>query len=468
MPNRSASIGFNRRQFVCGSALLVASCSLPKHSSGTRMKTHSIEVSAPFPMPTIVIPDFSGQPEFNIRDLGAIEGDKQATNQALAQAIDLASDIGGRVMVPAGEWLCGPIHLKSRVNLHLEQGATLLFSEDPADYLPAVRTSWEGLECFNYSPLIYAYECSHVAITGQGKLKAKLDVWREWYKRPKAHLDALAALYHQASKQEPVEQRQMAYAGANLRPHFVQFNRCQHVLVEGIQIEDSPFWVLHPLLCKDVVIRKVSVKAHGHNNDGVDPEMTQNMLIEECEFDQGDDAISVKAGRNIDGWRFNTPTRNIVMRHCRIKQAHQLLAVGSELSGGIENVLVEHCQFDDGTQYQGTGNVLLVKTNERRGGFVRNIHLRHISARAISGGALCVDTDVLYQWRDLVPTYEKRLTQIEGLYLQDVLLGEARFISQVQAQPDAPVQGVHLNKVEALALTEAPIQHQNVIGFEQQ
>lgn len=435
------------------------------------MKLETVNVKAPFDMPLITVADFSDSPVFNIVDFGAIANDTEATSNAITRAIKQASEQGGgTVLVPAGEWLCKTIHLQSFVNLHIADDAILVFSERPEDYLPAVKTTWEGMECYNYSPLIYAYQCSHIAITGRGKLQAKLDVWRLWFERPAPHMNALASLYHLASKNVAVEQRQMVFEGANLRPHFVQFNRCKHCLIEDISIQDSPFWVLHPFLCSDVIIRRVKVVAHGHNNDGVDPEMTQNMLIEDCIFDQGDDAISVKAGRNLDGWRLGTPTRNVVMRNCRIARAHQLLAVGSELSAGIENILIENCVFEDGNNLlsNGFGNVVLVKTNERRGGFVRNIFVRSIQARSIAGGALCVDTDVLYQWRDLVPTYERRLTQIEGLYLENVTIGAAKYLCKIDGQTEAPVRNVVLSNVQSLVLSEPALQNVNVEGFKQQ
>ncbi|HVJ03964.1 MAG TPA: glycoside hydrolase family 28 protein, partial [Sphingomonas sp.] len=234
-----------------------------------RLPRRALGIAAPFDMPGIAVPDFSASPRFPITDFGADPGDQAKTGAAIARAIAAASAAGsGVVVVPAGVWPTGKVHLRSNVNLHLAKGATLLFSSDPKDYLPAVPTSWEGFECYNYSPLVYAYECENVAITGEGRLKARLDVWKIWYARPKPHLDALVRLDDMASRGVPVAERQMAVGEAHLRPHFVQFNRCRNVLVEDISIEDSPFWVLHPFLCRDVVIRRVKVRAHGHNNDG--------------------------------------------------------------------------------------------------------------------------------------------------------------------------------------------------------
>lgn len=430
-----------------------------------------VRVSAPFDMPPIRVPDFASSPRFLITDFGADHADQAKTSRAIEQAIAAAHAAGsGVVVVPEGTWPTGKVHLKSNVNLHLAKGATLLFSERPQDYLPAVHTSWEGLECFNYSPLVYAYDCENVALTGEGKLIAKLDVWRVWYKRPKSHMDSLVTLYKMAVQGVPVTQRQMALGEANLRPHFVQFNRCRNVLIEDVSIENSPFWVLHPYLCRDVVIRRVKVRAHGHNNDGVDPEMSQNVLIENCIFDQGDDAISVKSGREFDGWRIGVPSRNIVMRNCRIKNGHQLVAIGSELSGGIENVFVDNCHFDhsDSAAPSTIVNILFVKTNERRGGFVRNIFVSNVTATKIAGGILSVETDVLYQWRNLVPTYERRLTPIEGLHVSNVHVGEAKFLCSIEGDADMPVRNVSMRNATAGVIKGPPVTTRNVEGFVQE
>jgi polygalacturonase len=264
-----------------------------------------------------------------------------------------------------------------------------------------------------------------------------------------------------------VAQRDMTTGQANLRPHFIQFNRCRNVLVEDIHIVDSPFWTVHMYLCRDVVARRVDIRAHGHNNDGIDPEMTQNMLIEDCVFDQGDDAVSVKSGREFDAWRIGVPAKNIVMRNCRMKNGHQLMAIGSELSGGVENVFVDNCHFDhaDSATKSSITNLLYVKTNERRGGFVRNIHLSNVSATRIAGGVLSVETDVLYQWRTLVPTLERRLTPIEGLYVSKVRVGEAQFVCQIKGDAELPVRGVTLDDVKVQTVRGTPVFTKNVQDF---
>jgi polygalacturonase len=466
-----STISPTRRNLVFAgvAAPLLAACASIRPR---RIAHEEVRVAAPFDMPAIRVPDFSGMPRFAITDFGADPASQRATSSAIARAIDAAHAAGGGVViVPEGVWPTAKVHLKSNVNLHVSKGATLLFSENPVDYLPAVHTSWEGLECYNYSPLVYAYECENVALTGEGLLRAKLDVWSIWYKRPKAHMDALVALYDMSAKGTPlpVAQRDMTAGAANLRPQFVQFNRCRHVLIEDITIQDSPFWVLHPYLTNDVVIRRVKISAHGHNNDGVDPEMSQNVLIEDCVFDQGDDAISIKSGRDRDAWRLHTPARNIVMRNCRIRNGHQLCAIGSELSGGIENVFVDNCHFDHtGSSVPSMINhILFVKTNERRGGFVKNIHLSNVTATSIKGGVLAVETDVLYQWKNLLPTYERRLTPIEGLYVSNVTVGEAAFVCMIKAEREAPVRTVSMRGVRVEKITGTAVRTENVEGFVQ-
>ncbi len=424
----------------------------------------AIHVKAPFAMPAIAVPDFSRAKRFSIIDFGAVPNNQAQTTLAIARAIDAAHKAGGgSVVVPKGEWLTGKIHLKSNVNLHLEKDAMLLFSGNPDDYLPAVHSTWEGMECYNYSPLIYAYQCKNVAITGEGTVMAQMDTWKVWFARPKPHMESIKRLYNLAITYTPVEQRQMVNDTAHLRPQFIQFNRCENVLLEGIAIKNSPFWTIHPYLCKNVVVRKVNVYAHGHNNDGIDPEMSQNVLVENCVFDQGDDAVAIKSGRNPEGWRLKTPSKNIVIRNCTVKNGHQLVAIGSELSGGIENVLIENCEVIDGAKLF---HLLFIKTNERMGGYVKNIYVNHVKSGKIDQGILGIETDVLYQWRNLVPTHEKRLTPIQNVFLNDVSATDVKFVSRILGQKELPIKHIQLKKVRATLVQDKAAIHENVEGFE--
>lgn len=204
-------------------------------TSAQKVNVQPIHVEAPFPMDSVHLCTFPNK-EFPITKYGARKGSNHLNTQAFAKAIEACHRVGGgRVVVPAGEWFTGPIHLKSHVNLFLEEGAVVRFSDNPNDYLPAVMTSWEGLECYNYSPLIYAFECENVGISGKGTLAPVMNTWRTWFKRPEAHLNALRQLYSMGSTDVPVEQRQMARGENHLRPHLIHFNRCQNILLPQIR-----------------------------------------------------------------------------------------------------------------------------------------------------------------------------------------------------------------------------------------
>lgn len=403
----------------------------------------SHKVDAPFDMPEIrefIFPDR----DFIITDYGAdtIKTDVRANTEAIARAIEVCSDAGGgRVVIPAGTWKTGPIHLKSNVNLYLADGAVVRFSDDPEMYLPAVMTTWEGMECFNYSPLIYAFECENVAITGHGILAPDMDTWKGWFGRPKPHMDALRVLYMDASTGVPVEKRQMAEGENHLRPHLIQFNRCRNVLLDGFKIRESPFWTIHMYLCNNGIARNLDVRAHGHNNDGIDIDMTRNFLVENCVFDQGDDAVVIKSGRNQDAWRLDTPSENIVVRNCKILAGHVLLGIGSEISGGVRNVYMHDCEAPISVH-----RLFFVKTNHRRGAFVENIYMDRIKTGDVIS-VLEIDTDVLYQWKNLVPTLETRLTRIDGIHISNVECGNADMIYDLKGDPGMPVRNVSVTDV---------------------
>ncbi len=428
--------------------LFIIGCSKSENNGGAENASwREINVEAPFKMPPIKEPLFIDN-EFNITQYGAVEEEEINNSEAINRAIIACNKSGGgKVIVPKGKWITGKIHFKSNVNLHLEEGAELFFTDNPDDYLPAVQSSWEGFECFNYSPLIYAFECKNIAITGKGTIKAKMDNWEVWFKRPPAHLEASKKLYNMAAKGVPVEERQMAVGENHFRPQFIQFNRCENILLQDIKIRNSPFWVIHLLKCNNAIVRGVDVYAHGHNNDGIDPEMTQNLLVENCIFDQGDDAIAVKSGRNQDGWRLDTPSKNIVIRNCEIREGHQLIAIGSELSGGIENIYLHDCTFPlkDKTRLN---NVIFIKTNERRGGFVKNIFVENIKAGKVVGGVLGIKTDRLYQWRDIVPTYEVRLTKISEINLKNIEIEEANIAIDITGEAKLPIENINLENIK--------------------
>lgn len=331
----------------------------------------------------IVPPRFPDK-DFFITEYGAVADGKTDCSEAFRSAIEACHLAGGgRVVVSSGTFLTGAIHLKSNVNLHVGKGATILFRTDTAGYLPVVQTRWEGIELMNYSPLIYAFEQENIAITGSGTLdgQADNDHWwpwtgvarRGWKPGMPSQRDILPALNKMADDAVPVEQR-VFKSGSYLRPHFIQPYRCRNILIDSITVINSPFWAITPDLCENVTISNITVRSHGPNNDGCNPESCKDVLIANCHFDTGDDCIAIKSGRNADGRRINVPSENIIIRNCRMKDGHGGVVIGSEISGGIRNVFAEDCVMDSPNLLCG----LRIKTNSARGGFVENIFFRNV------------------------------------------------------------------------------------------
>ncbi|HET7287701.1 MAG TPA: glycoside hydrolase family 28 protein, partial [Pyrinomonadaceae bacterium] len=304
----------------------------------------------------------------------------------IQNAIDQCSKAGGgKVIVPTGTYLTGPIHLKNNVNLEVSEGATIKFSQNPKDYLPVVFSRWEGVELFNYSPFIYAFGQQNIAITGKGTLDGQSDNehWWPWKTQGRADRNALFTM---AEKGVPVKERVFG-EGHYLRPQFIQPYRCQNVLIEGVTIRNSPMWEIHPVLCRNVIVQNVSINTHGPNNDGCDPESCTDVLIKDCYFDTGDDCIAIKSGRNADGRRLNTPTENIIVQGCRMKDGHGGITVGSEISGGVRNLFAENCQLDS----QNLDHALRVKNNAMRGGLLEHLHFRNIEVGQVAHAVITID-----------------------------------------------------------------------------
>jgi polygalacturonase len=344
-----------------------------------------------------IIPPAFPSRTFSIIDHKAVGDGMTKNTAAFASAINACNAAGGGiVLVPAGMFLTGPIHLKSNVNLHLEKGAVILFSTDPADYLPSVLTRWEGVEVMNYSPLIYAYEQENIAVTGEGVLNGQgsSDHWWSWkgkeeygWKKGMPHQkNGRDKLFAMAEKGVPVHERTFG-DGWYLRPSFVQPYRSRNILISGVTFKDSPMWFLNPTLCENVTIENVTVIGHGPNNDGCDPESSRDVLIRGCKFDTGDDCIAIKSGRNADGRRINVPTENVVIQQCKMKDGHGGVVLGSELSGSIRNVFVEDCVMDS----PNLDRALRFKTNSVRGGVIENFFARRITVGQVAEAVVLVD-----------------------------------------------------------------------------
>lgn len=402
--------------------------------------------------------------EFDITRYGAVgDGIADASTAIKAAIAACVAAGGGRVVVPSGKFVTGPIHLQSHMALHVSKGATLAFVTEPARYLPAVLTRFEGVECFNYSPLIYAIDATDVAVTGEGTLDGQADntnwwPWKGgaaygWVKGAPNQLPARDRLIAMAEARTPLSERQFG-TGGYLRPSFVQMYRCRNVLVESVTIVRSPMWEIHPVLSQNVIVRNVTVRTHGPNNDGCNPESCQDVLIEGCTFDTGDDCIAIKSGRNGDGRRVNVPTENVIVRNCRMQDGHGGVTIGSEISGSVRHVFVERCEMDS----PNLERALRLKTNAMRGGTLEHIYMRDVRVGQVSDSILSVDF-----------TYEEGakgsfMPTVRDIEMRNVTSNKSKYGLYLRGFATAPITDIRLESC-SFAGVENPDVLEHVSGL---
>ncbi|WP_242092892.1 glycoside hydrolase family 28 protein [Aestuariivivens sediminicola] len=407
----------------------------------------------------------------NILDFGAVADGTTLNTEAFGRAIDSCYKLGGgKVLVPSGSFLTGPIVLKSNVNLHLNEGAIVLFSTDHKDYLPVVHTSYEGQELMNYSPLIYAYKETNIAITGKGTFdgQANNNNWWPWCgKAVYGYLEEmpnqkdehnLPRLWAMAENNTPVSDRIFG-EGYQLRPLFVQPFECKNVLIQGVTITNAPFWVMHPIKCENVRVDGVTVNSHGPNNDGCDPEYSKNVHITNCTFNTGDDCIAIKSGRNNDGRRVNIPSENIVVENCYMKDGHGGVVMGSEISAGVRNVYVRNCRMDSPE----LDRAIRIKTNTLRGGFVENVFVKDIKVGQVKESVLRINTYYgIYanQEGDFMPA-------IKNIHLENIEVENGgKYGVLIKGRPERFVQNVTLTNVHIKsAKTDLSVENSEPIKF---
>lgn len=375
--------------FISVSALMISCATKSVQSNAvvadwSRMQAIVNSVKEPvFPNRTYLITDF-----------GAIADGKFDNTQVFKNAIlACAKSGGGMVKVPSGKYYTGPIHLESNINLHLEEGAEILFSTNPKDY-PIVHTSFEGTEFMNYSPLIYAYQKSNVAITGKGTLngQANNSNWWSWCGKKEygwekdMPIQNVKRLMDMAEQGVAVSDRVFG-DGFYLRPTFIEFFDCKNVMLKDLKIVDVPFWIIHPIKSTDVIVDGLTITSHGPNNDGCDPEYSKNVIIRNCSFNTGDDCIAIKSGRDADGRRVGIVSENIVVQNCKMFDGHGGVTIGSEISAGVRNVYVENCDMDSPE----LDRAIRIKTNTRRGGTTENVFVRNLRIGEVKESVLGID-----------------------------------------------------------------------------
>jgi polygalacturonase len=362
-----------------------------------------------------------------VQTVSNLEG--RDSRPAIQAAIDeLHGRGGGTVVLEGGLWICdGPVRLKSNVRLHVEAGAHLQFLPNPESYLPPVLTRWEGTEVYSYSPMIHADGQENIAITGEGTIDGQgKQHWLPWRQTQDPIKNILRDMGRDGI---PVEDR-VFIGERRLRPCLVQFRNCRRVLVDGPTFIDSPFWMIHPLYCEDVIVRNSRFVSRHVNSDGVDPDSSRRVLIENCDFEVGDDGVSLKSGRDQDGWRVGRPTEDVVIRNCRYSgNTGGGVAIGSEMSGGVRNVYV------DGFDLPEASHTLFFKANLDRGGVIENIFIRNIRGGRVKTVLVFSNTYHSYRGGNHPPTFRDVL--VENVSVEEATIGIS-----IQGHDEAPVERV--------------------------
>jgi polygalacturonase len=398
----SASVnGLSRRRFLKSSLLGVCAPALMTLTNKSRLHALAQEAdngSDPWKQASQILdrirPPIFPAREFDIANFGAIGDNRSDCTSAFAKAIAACNKAGGgTVIVPKGDFLTGTVRLKSNVRLYLSGGATVRFTHDLAKY-PVALTRFEGVELMNFSPFIYALDEENIAIAGTGTIDGNADEehWWAWKGGRREGAESVSQandrkhLFEMAERRVPVNERVFG-PGHYLRPNFIEPYRCKNVLIEGVTLQRSPMWQVHPVLCSNVTVRGLTINSSGPNTDGCDPESCADVLIENCFFNTGDDCIAIKSGRNEDGRRVNLPSRNIVVQNCRMRDGHGGVTIGSEVSGGIRNIFAQNCQMDSPHLF----SALRIKNNAMRGGEIEGIFARNIEVGQVSIAGVSID-----------------------------------------------------------------------------
>ena len=447
----------------------------------------------PCDMPGVQRPSFPDY-QVDIRDFGAKADGETLNTEAINNAIKAVSEKGGgKVVIPEGLWLTGPVVLQNNVNLHVEKNALVLFSGD-ADLYPLVRTSFEGLDMLRCQSPISAMNAENIAITGYGVLDGSGDSWRpvkrnkmtdgQWKSLLKSggvvdesgkvwypNEGALKASILTGSK-EKREISDSEWEGMKrwLRPVLLSIVKSKRVLLEGVTFRNSPSWCLHPLSCEDLTLNGVKVfnPWYSQNGDALDVESCKNVVVTNSLFDAGDDAICIKSGKDADGRRRGEPCENVLVKNNTVLHGHGGFVVGSEMSGGVRNVYVADCTFI------GTDVGLRFKSTRGRGGVVENVYVDNINMINIPGDALIAD--LYYAVKDApgapVPAVTEETPSFKNIHISNISCkgaGRAMFLNGL---PEMPIEnfsvrnmritdaqkGAFINKVAGVTLENIEIE----------
>ena len=383
---------------------------------------------------------------YSISDYGAVADGKTKCTDAIRDAIAAASKAGGgTIYIPAGNYLTGPIHLKSNITLHLEAGAYVKFSTDFDDYLPMVPSRFEGVEVINFSPLIYAKDAHNIAITGRGTLDGQGQAWWAYLDIVKAQKsgDEKSRWQKEFSRVNPDKVISTTVSGGVpldfLRPPMIQPYNCTNLLVEGVTITNSPFWTLTPVYCDNVSIQSVTIRndEDGPNTDGINPDSCRNVRISNCDISVGDDCITIKSGRDEDGRRVGRPAENYTITNCIMANGHGGVVIGSEMSGGVKNITISNCIFD------GTDRGIRLKSTRGRGGVVEDIRVSNIVMRNIRQQAIRLN--MRYTRTDPEPLSE-RTPAFRNIRFNGIT-GDAKIAAELNGLAELPLEGISFTDI---------------------
>lgn len=433
----------------------------------------------PFEMPKIAPPVFSNN-VVSINDFGG-KGDGVTLNtEAFQRAIEsLSAKGGGTLTVPAGVWFTGPIVLKSNINLHLQDRAIILFSPDKNLY-PLVETVFEGLDTKRCQSPISARGAQNVAITGSGAIDGNGQYWRPlkkekvsdgvWrntlamggaFKRPTYWMPSAQYLHGDTISDMNVPRNLKTDEEWNsvrdfLRPVMISLMNCKNVYLQGVIFQNSPAWNVHPLMCENVIVENVQVRnpSYAQNGDGLDIESCKNVIVINSSFDVGDDGICIKSGKDEDGRKRGMATENVIIDNCTVFKGHGGFVVGSEMSGGVKNIMVANCQF------LGTDVGLRFKSRRGRGGIVENIYISNISMFDISTDP--IHFNLYYGGKSVVedleegneaaikeefPPVDITTPTFRNIFIKDIVCSKARRAMYFYGLPEHNIENINVENV---------------------
>jgi polygalacturonase len=381
------------------------------------------------------------QQYYNVLKFGAKNDSSRKATAAIAKAIAAALKAGGgTVYFPAGKYLTGPIHLKSNITIYIDAGAELHFSDDFDDYLPMVQSRYEGVDVTSFSPLFYAYEAENITIKGRGTINGHGKKWWDFVEGYKEGQPRSKWQYIFDSLNKnillPDDPKQMKRGF--LRPPFIQPMYCKNVLIEGITIRNSPFWTVNPEFCENVTVTGVTINnPPSPNTDGINPESCKYVHISNCHISVGDDCITIKSGKDIPGRTKAAPAQNYTITNCTMLSGHGGVVIGSEMSGGVKNIVISNCVFD------GTDRGIRIKTARGRGGVVEDIRVDNIIMKNIRDQAIVLDME--YARVPAEPVSE-RTPQFRNIRLSNIT-AYTKTAMYINGLDEMPVQEISLHDV---------------------